>query len=190
MLCSRCNKNVAVIFVTRIENGKSVNEGLCMPCARELGINTLQQMAGGMDFGDMENIEEQLMELSDADLAPDGEMPPAPSAISSLLSNIFGAPGERKSADNETPREKKAQKKESAKKRKLLDTYGVNLTEKARRGEVDAVIGREAEIARHFKPPHKKQSRPAWRTRRRQNRRGGGLCRKNSNGKRTGKAYR
>lgn len=148
MLCSRCNKNVAVIFVTRIENGKSVNEGLCMPCARELGINTLQQMAGGMDFGDMENIEEQLMELSDADLAPDGEMPPTPSAISSLLSNIFGAPGERKSADNETPREKKAQKKEVPKKRKLLDTYGVNLTEKARRGEVDAVIGREAEIAR------------------------------------------
>ncbi len=146
MLCSRCNENVAVIFVTRIENGKSVNEGLCMPCARELGINTLQQMAGGMDFGDMENIEEQLAELSDADT--DGEMPPAPSAISSLLSNIFGAPGEKRNEDGEKPREKKAQKKEAPKKRRLLDTYGVNLTEKARRGEVDAVIGREAEIAR------------------------------------------
>ena len=61
MLCSRCNKNVAVIFVTRMENGRTINEGLCMPCAGELGINSMQQLAGGMDLDDMENLEVNFM---------------------------------------------------------------------------------------------------------------------------------
>ena len=72
MLCTRCNKNVAVIFVTRMEGGKTVNEGLCMPCARELGINTMQQMAGGLDMGEMENLEAQMMEMMEGtDASPD-----------------------------------------------------------------------------------------------------------------------
>jgi len=73
MLCTRCNKNVAVIFVTRMEGGKTVNEGLCMPCARELGINTMQQMAGGLDMGDMENLEAQMMEMLETEEGDDGE---------------------------------------------------------------------------------------------------------------------
>ena len=87
MLCTRCNKNVAVIFVTRMEGGKTVNEGLCMPCARELGINTMQQMAGGLDMGDMENLEAQMMDMfENADGSPDGGENP----FSSFLSHMFG----------------------------------------------------------------------------------------------------
>ena len=92
MLCSRCNKNVAVIFVTRMEGGKTVNEGLCMPCARELGINTMQQMAGGLDMGDMENLEAQMMEMFDAENpdAAEGDANP----FASFLSNLdFSLPG-------------------------------------------------------------------------------------------------
>ena len=87
MLCTRCNKNVAVIFVTRMEGGKTVNEGLCMPCARELGINTMQQMAGGLDMGDMENLEAQMMEMFEnpEDGGEDGGNP-----FASFLSNMFG----------------------------------------------------------------------------------------------------
>ncbi|MBR1968814.1 MAG: ATP-dependent Clp protease ATP-binding subunit [Clostridia bacterium] len=144
MLCSRCNKNVAVIFVTRLENGKSINEGLCMPCARELGINTMQQMAGGLDLGDMENLESQMMEFIGDGTEEDG------GGFGSFLSNIFGnfpmknedAPEKDQSAKQ--PKDKKTQEK----KKKLLDTYGTNLTQKARAGEVDMVVGRDREIER------------------------------------------
>ena len=147
MLCTRCNKNVAVIFVTRLENGKSINEGLCMPCARELGINTMQQMAGGLDMGDMENLESQMMDfLGNGDTDGDeGDNP-----FGNFLANIFGGfpqKGENpepQSADGVKPKDKKHKEK----KKKLLDTYGTNLTQKARNGEVDMVVGREREIER------------------------------------------
>ena len=156
MLCTRCNKNVAVIFVTRMEGGKTVNEGLCMPCARELGINTMQQMAGGMDMGEMENLEAQMMEMMEgmdgdelSGISEDGsDMGP----FAGFLSNFFGGFPHKdqdgiKSDEKET-KEKKKDKKTSEKKKKLLDTYGTNLTAKAKNGEVDMVVGREREIER------------------------------------------
>ena len=152
MLCTRCNKNVAVIFVTRMEGGKTVNEGLCMPCARELGINTMQQMAGGLDFGDMENLEAQMMEMiggENGDLSEDGsDMGP----FAGFLSNFFGSFPHKEQdgaqADNKNDDTKKKDKSKPEKKKKLLDAYGTNLTAKARNGEVDMVVGREREIER------------------------------------------
>ncbi len=152
MLCTRCNKNVAVIFVTRMEGGKTVNEGLCMPCARELGINTMQQMAGGLDFGDMENLESQMMEMiggEDAELSEDGsDMGP----FAGFLSNFFGGfPHKEQDAtvpDDKNKDTNKKDKKTPGKKKKLLDAYGTNLTAKAKNGEVDMVVGREREIER------------------------------------------
>lgn len=152
MLCTRCNKNVAVIFVTRMEGGKTVNEGLCMPCARELGINTMQQMAGGLDFGDMENLESQMMEMiggEDGELSEDGsDMGP----FAGFLSNFFGG-FPHKEQDGIQPDDKnkdtrKKDKNKPEKKKKLLDAYGTNLTAKAKNGEVDMVVGREREIER------------------------------------------
>ena len=152
MLCTRCNKNVAVIFVTRMEGGKTVNEGLCMPCARELGINTMQQMAGGLDFGDMENLESQMMEMMGADggeLSDDGsDMGP----FAGFLSNFFGGFPHKEQDDvqsgEKTDDAKKKDKNKAEKKKKLLDAYGTNLTAKARNGKVDMVVGREREIER------------------------------------------
>ena len=144
MLCTRCNKNVAVIFVTRMEGGKSINEGLCMPCARELGINTMQQMAGGLDMGDMENLESQMMGMLEG-MEEEG----ADNPFASFLSNIFGGfPQKPQDEGAETKEKPKKEKKGQEKKKKLLDTYGTNLTAKARNGEVDMVIGREREIER------------------------------------------
>ena len=148
MLCTRCNKNVAVIFVTRMEGGKTVNEGLCMPCARELGINTMQQMAGGLDMGDMENLESQMMEMFSEEGAENGISPDEANPFANFISNIFGGfpPKEAESPDNTDKATDK--KKHKEKKKKLLDTYGSNLTEKARNGQVDMVVGREREIER------------------------------------------
>ena len=145
MLCTRCNKNVAVIFVTRMEGGKSINEGLCMPCARELGINTMQQMAGGLDMGDMENLESQMMGmLEEMDM---GEGGADANPFASFFSNIFGG-GAPKSSEEADNKEASKKDKKSEKKKKLLDAYGTNLTAKARSGEVDMVVGREREIER------------------------------------------
>ena len=145
MLCTRCNKNVAVIFVTRMEGGKSINEGLCMPCARELGINTMQQMAGGLDIGDMENLESQVLGIFEGN----GEVSEEGNPFASFLSNIFGG-FPQKAPDGEAAEKtsSKKEKKQPEKKKKLLDSYGTNLTAKARSGEVDMVVGRESEIER------------------------------------------
>ena len=146
MLCTRCNKNVAVIFVTRMEGGKSINEGLCMPCARELGINTMQQMAGGLDMGDMENLESQMMGILEGDAE---ELSDESNPFASFLSNIFGGfPQKAPEDDSDAKEQVRKEKKQPEKKKKLLDSYGTNLTAKARRGEVDMVIGREREIER------------------------------------------
>ena len=149
MLCTRCNKNVAVIFVTRMEGGKTINEGLCMPCARELGINTMQQMAGGLDMGDMENLEAQMMDMfENADGSPDDGGNP----LASFLSNMFGgfppASPENGIESNEKAEKKDKGKDKHEKKKKLLDTYGTNLTAKAKNGQVDMVVGRDREIER------------------------------------------
>ena len=146
MLCTRCNKNVAVIFVTRMEGGKTVNEGLCMPCARELGINTMQQMAGGLDMGDMDNLEAQMMEMIEGE---EGDMSDGSNPFASFLSNIFGGFPHQSDADGaKAPEPDKKGQKKPEKKKKLLDTYGTNLTQKARNGQVDIVVGREREIER------------------------------------------
>ena len=149
MLCTRCNKNVAVIFVTRMEGGKTVNEGLCMPCARELGINTMQQMAGGLDMGDMENLEAQMMEMfENEENAPDVGGNP----LANFFSNMFGgfpASSPENGIENSEKSEKKDKSKNKPdKKKKLLDTYGTNLTAKAKNGQVDMVVGRDREIER------------------------------------------
>ncbi len=151
MLCTRCNKNVAVIFVTRMEGGKTVNEGLCMPCAKELGINPMQQLAGSFEPGEMENLENQMMDLmafSPEDITIDSENADPSNPFSGLL-NFFGGISQKKSeeaSDDKSNSKKSKQKPE--KKKKLLDTYGTNLTQKAKEGLVDMVVGRDREIER------------------------------------------
>ncbi len=151
MLCSRCNKNVAVIFVTRMEAGKTVNEGLCMPCAKELGINPMQQLAGSIDPVEMENLESQMMEMmeispDDMSFEIDGDDPSNPFAG---IMNFFGGfPPKKSDGPEKAEKTEKKEKKHSEKKKRLLDTYGTNLTAKAKAGLVDIVVGRDREIER------------------------------------------
>ncbi|MGI5977784.1 MAG: AAA family ATPase [Candidatus Limivicinus sp.] len=162
MMCSRCGKNVAIIFITKIENGKTVNEGLCLKCARELHIKPVDDVIEKMGISDedLDNISgdmmnamngvEDLMALDDSDA--DSEDDDGKTATFPFLSRLFGAGGNAGNGENAgpAPSEKpRDEKKESGRvKRKYLDNYCIDLTAKAKAGELDAMIGREEELER------------------------------------------
>ena len=140
VMCARCKKNMAVVFVTRVENGKTKSEGLCLKCARELGVDLSKSMeAMGVSPEEIDKFEEQMAEImampenGDYDLDDDDYDNPVKSFF-----KLMGPDGE----------EKPKKDKKGGKKRRLLDSYGTNLTKKAAAGEVDAVIGRDDEITR------------------------------------------
>ena len=165
-MCSRCHKRMAVLFITKIENNETKNEGLCLKCARELGIpqvdSILSQM--GISDEDLENMEAEMegllnpqVEDFDEDEADDDE--PGDSRTPSLdFAKIFGnlpfmnpqekgnKPEEKHEKDEKKKSEKNAKKPE--KNRKFLSTYCRDLTRAAREGKLDAVIGRDRETAR------------------------------------------
>lgn len=169
-LCAKCKKNPAVFFITKMENGKTTSEGLCLSCAKELGIAPINQMIDNFGVSDeeLENINNQMSEFMES---MEG-MPGMDGDLSEMLGQISGgedveggaatAPldafkdffnnlGSNSNSDESTEENKKAKdKKQSKKKQKktMLDTYGTNLTEKAARGEVDRVVNRDAEIER------------------------------------------
>ena len=170
MLCSICKKNVAVIYVNKIIEGKMQTTGLCIPCAKKQGIAPMDQIMrqSGMKPEDFENINNQLTEIiGDMDLEKlSQDMPPENSdGINSLMNFMNNAfTGSTSSTNSEfLPSEDeqnadyagtgsgtgpKIKEKVKRKKLKYLDTYGTNLTEQARFGELDRIIGREREIDR------------------------------------------
>ena len=154
-LCSRCKKNYAVIFITKIENGETKNEGLCLKCAKELGIKPVDDMMKklGITDEDLENLTGEMMgalggeELmpTEEDDAPeeeeDGRTAPFP-----FLSKLSGNMDRQKP---EQPRDGKEPKKGGKKdRRKFLETYCLNLSRKAKEGRIDHVVGRETETER------------------------------------------
>ncbi|WDV45676.1 ATP-dependent Clp protease ATP-binding subunit [Clostridiaceae bacterium M8S5] len=146
-LCSICKKNIAVIFTTKVENGKSEMQGLCMECAKKMGLPVLDQMfqQTGMSPEDIENITQQMNgmfneEDMDMDDATEGN------SLGELFGNIFNKKDTSKENINNVKEDKKEKKKE--KKRKNLNKYGSNLTKLASQGKVDKIIGRNKEINR------------------------------------------
>ena len=141
MLCSRCHKNVAVVFVTRMEKGKTVNEGLCLQCARELGIKPVNDMLQkmGIDESELDAMSESMTEMLSQTPTEDGLDGPDSRVPAIDLKAIFGG-GAKKSADEK--------EKEEAPKNKYLTQFCVNLTQKAKDGQLDMVVGREDEISR------------------------------------------
>lgn len=151
LMCSRCKKRPAVVFISQM-NAKDPqhkkNEGLCLVCAKELGISQVDDYmkAMGISDDDLEAMSNQLMEASDGDdFEPGG---------TNFLSNLFGgdaanlfsnlAGGMPKATDEggeQKPKDKK-------KKLKFLNNYCTNLTQKAREGKLDNVVGRDKEISR------------------------------------------
>ena len=187
MLCSECNKNPAILFYKKIENGKESLEGYCYECAKSKGINPTEvlakqnnilsqdkvnlndmtkqfetifkDLAENINLEDIENIEGAITFNTTEDDNTDDENTPkiagAAIPLGSLFSNMFGGNVNNKNQeqlDDSNGRKKvKVEKKKNnkqAKKKKFLDTYGTNLTNKAKNNELDMVIGRDKEIQR------------------------------------------
>lgn len=147
MICSKCKKRPAVLFVQRMENGKAVNEGLCWVCAKEAGLPQISDIMNqmGITEDEMEAMSQQLMELADGDSFEPGGADTMPS----FLQNLFGS--EKPAVSEEQPKpsdEKKGTKKKEKPKYKFLDSYCTNLCQKARDGQLDRIVGRENEIYR------------------------------------------
>ena len=164
-LCSRCKKNIAVVFITRQENGQNVNEGLCLKCAKNLGLPQVDEMMRrmGITDEDLDNISNEMMGafggaenlegLTDADDPDaDNEDEDGKTATFPFLSRFFGgspAANDASGGEAEQTQSPRSNKKaEKGSKHKFLDSYCINLSQRARDGKLDAVVGREEEIER------------------------------------------
>ena len=152
MLCVRCKKRTAVVFVQRMEGGKPIQEGYCLTCAREMHIQPVDDLMKrfGMSDQDLENMEERMTSfLEEAEQS--GAMTPAESEEDEEFipggspAFPFGFGG---STEGREERGKKNGKKEKPPRRKYLDTYCENLTQKAKEGRIDHIVGRDREIYR------------------------------------------
>ncbi len=173
-LCSKCNKNVAVIFITRLDGGEAKNEGLCLKCAKSLGIKPVEDMMQkmGITDDDLEGITNEMMSAFGGAEAMEGLVPQEEdesqeeddgrTATFPFLNKLFGGAGgsgtptppsgsgESSSGDSgRHSREEKPNKNDGRQqKRKFLENYCISLTQKAQEGKLDDIIGRERELER------------------------------------------
>ena len=161
-LCSQCKKNVAVVFISRMnEKGEPVNEGLCLKCAAQLGLPQVEDMMKRMGItpDDLENLNSEMMqafggaeELGDVAQANedgDEDEESGKTATFPFQNRLFGGNNNPPAEKGETPqRETGKESRKGEKKHKYLDNYCINLSRRAREGKLDAVIGREEEIQR------------------------------------------
>ena len=160
-LCSRCKKNVAVVFISRMnEKNEMVNEGLCLKCAAQLGLPQVEDMMKRMGITpeDLENINNEMMQAfggaEEMNDLPDGEDEDDEESgktatfpfLNRLFNNGSNPPAEQPREGGNAGAQPAGRKKEQ--KRKFLDNYCINLSQRARDGKLDAVIGREQEIER------------------------------------------
>ena len=174
-LCSKCKKNLAVVFITKIENGETINEGYCLKCAKELGIKPVDDMISrmGLSDEDLESISGEMLgamngleglmanaQNQDDDADDEDDDSASQTATFPFLNKLFGAagnnnnstPGEALAPQSEEPRQTPPRgdkpNGQKNKKRKFLDTYCQNLTQKAREGKLDRIVGRDVETER------------------------------------------
>ena len=163
MLCSICKKNTAVIFINKIEDGKNSVEGLCYNCAKEKGINPLEVLAKQSNLSEDElndmssQLENIFNDITENISGTDGD---DMQSIGPLLGNIFGInkknddnsdsaePSSERATGSQERKKVKTEKRPKEKKKRFLDSFGTNLTEKAKQGKLDRVIGRNKEIQR------------------------------------------
>ena len=161
-LCSRCHKNVAVIFVTRIEGGETKNEGLCLKCAKELGIKPVEDMMQKMGISeeDLDGLTNEMMSAFGGAEGMEG-LAPQPdesdeddegrTATFPFLNKLFGGqPAENPAGGEQTrqQREEKSAGKDRQPKRKFLENYCISLTGRAQEGKLDRIVGRDSELER------------------------------------------
>ncbi|MBE6977571.1 MAG: ATP-dependent Clp protease ATP-binding subunit [Ruminococcaceae bacterium] len=157
-LCTKCKKNIAVVFITKMENGATLNEGYCLKCARSLGIPQIDQAVKQMGFSeeDLDTLSDEMSSIFgqiDQGDHDDDDMD-SQTATFPLLNQLFGSAPNVPAQQPEPPQpEKTAEgdesgKKKKNKKHKFLDSYCMNLTARAREGKLDKVIGRDTETER------------------------------------------
>ena len=161
-LCSKCKKNVAVVFISRMnEKNEMVNEGLCLKCAAQLGLPQVEDMMKRMGITpeDLENINSEMMQAfggaeeldAPVDEGDEDDEESGKTATFPFLNRLFNN-GSNLSAEQQPPQNggtgQQRTGRKTEKKRKFLDNYCINLSQRAREGKLDAVIGREQEIER------------------------------------------
>ena len=166
-LCSKCKKNVAVIFITKVENGKTLSEGLCLRCAKDMGLKPVEDMISrmGLSEEELEGLSNEMMDAfqgveglmateqdRDAD-DEDAEEMDSQTATFPFLNKLFGNRQDENMPAPQSPshdgeKHEKQDRNGKNKKRKFLDTYCLNLTNKAKAGGLDRVVGRDVETER------------------------------------------
>ncbi len=161
-LCSRCGKNVAVVFITKIEGGQTKNEGLCLKCAREMHIKPVDDVISkmGLSDEDLESLTGEMMnalsgveELTPVEEDDQGSEDDGKTATFPFLNRLFG--GGNSSAESAPPPASENRRSEGSQqaapkggKRRFLDNYCIDLTQRAREGKLDRMVGREEELER------------------------------------------
>ena len=172
-LCSKCKKNLAVVFITKIENGQTNNEGYCLKCARELGIKPVDDMISrmGLSDEDLDNLNGEMLDTmngleglisgaqnrDDEPEEDEDDENASQTATFPFLNKLFGNAGNNNPGEALTPQKEEPRQNlprgdkpngQKNKKRKFLDTYCQNLTQKARDGKLDRIVGRDVETER------------------------------------------
>ena len=166
-LCSRCHKNVAVIFIQKMEGGTTKSEGLCLKCAKEMGIKPVEDMIQkmGITDEDLEGLTNEMMSafggaegmeglMAQEDGGDDDEDDEGRTATFPFLNKLFGNGGGESAAPtpSEQPRQSRDEKPGKTEprqpKRKFLENYCISLTQKALDGKLDRIIGRDQELER------------------------------------------
>ena len=155
-MCTKCKKNVAVVFITKMENGVTLNEGYCLKCARSLGIPQIDQAVKqmGMSEEDLDLLTDEMSSMFGQrdDEESDDDEAESQTATFPLLNQLFGGGSNLPIKQPERPSKKEPEgeesKKKKTKKHKFLDSYCMNLTGRAREGKLDKVIGRDVETER------------------------------------------
>ena len=155
-MCTKCKKNIAVVFITKIENGVTLNEGYCLRCARGLGIPQIDQAVKQMGFSedDLDNLSDEMSSMFgqiDQGDHDDDDMD-SQTATFPMLNQLFGSAPNLPSKPAEPAPKPEGESEESGKKKnkkhKFLDAYCMDLTGRAREGKLDKVIGRDLETER------------------------------------------
>lgn len=152
-MCTKCKKNVAIVFITKVENGVTLNEGYCLKCARSLGVPQIDQVVRQMGISeeDLDMISDEMGNFfgqKDSNDSSEDEID-SQTATFPLINQLFGnqMPAQpKKNGPKEHSDE--PEKKKKTTKHKFLDSYCMDLTGRARAGKLDKVIGRDVETER------------------------------------------
>ena len=156
-MCSKCKKNVAVVFITKMENGVTLNEGYCLKCARSLGIPQIDQAVKQMGISeeDLDLLSDEMSSMfgqrDESDNDGEDDEAESRTATFPLLNQLFGGsdlPAEAPQTPGKKEPEGEEPKKKKSKRHKFLDSYCMNLTARAREGKLDKIIGRDVETER------------------------------------------